>query len=125
MSGKELDTPRQMIAKARIKIDSAQILLINGNYDDSVSRSYYAVFFAVSAALYSKGLSFSSHSQAIGAFNREFVKTGIFPPTFTKMIKLILIFLNCSKMYSQALNLFIYSALIHIKTILIIMFYPG
>jgi len=89
MSGKELDTPRQMIAKARIKIDSAQILLINGNYDDSVSRSYYAVFFAVSAALYSKGLSFSSHSQAIGAFNREFVKTGIFPPTFTKMIKLM------------------------------------
>jgi uncharacterized protein (UPF0332 family) len=78
-----------MLAKARDKMGAARLLVENGKYDDAVSRSYYGVFFAISAALYSKGLSFSTHSQVIGAFNREFVKTGTFPSSFTKMIKLM------------------------------------
>jgi uncharacterized protein (UPF0332 family) len=56
-------------------------------YDDAVSRAYYAVFHALSAALLSKGLSFSSHGQVIGAFNREFVKTGIFPRSTSSLIQ--------------------------------------
>jgi uncharacterized protein (UPF0332 family) len=32
-------------------------------------------------------LSFSSHSQAIGAFNREFVKTGVFPGDTARKIQ--------------------------------------
>jgi len=46
----------------------------------TASRAYYAVFHAISAVLAEQGLSFSSHAQTLGAFNREFVKTGIFPP---------------------------------------------
>ncbi|MHB9028662.1 MAG: HEPN domain-containing protein [Candidatus Latescibacterota bacterium] len=78
-----------MLAKAQDKIDTAKINMEHGKYDDVVSRSYYAVFFAISAVLFSKGLSFSTHSQVIGAFNREFIKTGIFPSSFTKMIKIL------------------------------------
>lgn len=81
------ETIKLMLTKARDKICSARIMLENGRFDDSVSRSYYAVFHAISAALYSKELSYSTHSQVIGAFNREFVKNGIFPRSFTKMIK--------------------------------------
>jgi uncharacterized protein (UPF0332 family) len=76
-----------MLAKARDKISTAAIDFENGKYDDTVSRAYYAVFHAVSAALSSKGLLYSTHAQTIGAFNREFVKTGIFPRTFSKIVK--------------------------------------
>lgn len=56
-------------------------------YDDCISRAYYAVFHAISAVLLSKGLHFSSHTQTIGAFNRDFVKTDVFPREFTREIQ--------------------------------------
>jgi len=59
----------------------------NACYDDAVSRAYYAVFHSLTAALLSKGLSFSSHGQVIGAFNREFIKTNVFPKEFSAVIQ--------------------------------------
>jgi uncharacterized protein len=76
-----------MLSKAHEKLETSKILLQSRSFDDSVSRSYYAVFHAMSAVLISKGLIFSSHSQAIGAFNREFVKTGIFPKVYSEIIQ--------------------------------------
>lgn len=76
-----------MIEKAESKLEMANIALSNDQYDDAVSRSYYAVFHAISALLYTRGLSFSSHSQTIGAFNKEFVKTEIFPKNYSKKIQ--------------------------------------
>ena len=64
---------------AEDKLKSAQILLSAGQWRDAASRAYYCAFHAASAVLLSRGLSFSSHGQTIGAFNREFVKTGLFP----------------------------------------------
>ncbi|MBM4047336.1 MAG: HEPN domain-containing protein [Planctomycetes bacterium] len=61
------------------KLKSARILLEAGQWRDAASRAYYCAFHAVTAVLLSKGLSFSSHGQTLGAFNREFVKTGLFP----------------------------------------------
>lgn len=75
-----------MILKAQEKMQSAKLLFANGIYDDSVSRAYYAAFHAVSAVLFLNGFSFSSHSQTIGAFNREFVRTEIFPAHFSKSL---------------------------------------
>ena len=45
------------------------------------------LFHAISALLFTKGLSFSSHSQTIGAFNKEFVRTDIFPKYYSKKIQ--------------------------------------
>ena len=78
---------RLMIEKAASKLKTARIDFENGQYDDSISRSYYAVFHALSAALLQKRLTYSSHSQAIGAFNREFVKQGLFPKDFTAIVQ--------------------------------------
>jgi uncharacterized protein (UPF0332 family) len=76
-----------MIEKAESKLAMANIAFINNQYDDSVSRSYYSVFHAISALLFTKDLSFSSHSQTIGAFNKEFIKTEIFPKYYSKKIQ--------------------------------------
>src|SRR3989304_6541596 len=82
----DIDVIKAMLSKAREKLKTARIDFDNERYDDSVSRSYYAVFHAISAILLSKGLHFSTHAQTIGAFNREFVKTGKIP-VLTKTIE--------------------------------------
>ncbi|MDY6970133.1 MAG: HEPN domain-containing protein [Spirochaetota bacterium] len=76
-----------MIAKAEDKLETAQLNYNNYRFDDAVSRAYYAVFHAVSAALFSKGLHFSKHGQVIGNFNKEFIKTKILPEEITPMIQ--------------------------------------
>lgn len=83
----DIDVIKMMLIKARAKLTTAKTNFDNEQYDDAVSRAYYGVFHAVSAVLLSKGLHFSSHSQTIGSFNKEFVKTGKFPASFSKIIK--------------------------------------
>lgn len=69
----DINVIKAMFSKSREKLETAQIDFDNGRHNDSVSRSYYAVFHAISAVLLSKGLHFSSHGQTIGAFNKEFI----------------------------------------------------
>ena len=52
----------------------------------SSSRAYYAAFHAVSAALLSRGETYSRHGQVLGAFNRALVPTGLFPKEFTALL---------------------------------------
>lgn len=67
-----------LISRARRYLRSAEILLTDGDYDSSVSRAYYAMFYCAQAALLTKELSFSSHKGVISAFGKHFVKTGVF-----------------------------------------------
>ena len=54
---------QQILGKAAKKLKTARIDFENGRYDESITRSYYAIFRAISAALPHKGLAFSSHSK--------------------------------------------------------------
>lgn len=78
---------RAIVAKAEDKMKTARLDFANGQYDDAVSRTYYAVYHMMTAVLFQHGQVYSSHSQTIGAFNRDFIKTGIFPKEFTRMIQ--------------------------------------
>jgi uncharacterized protein (UPF0332 family) len=69
---------RYRLEQADESLESAQLLSDNGKCRPSVSRSYYAMFYSVLALLIKKGLRISKHTGAISAFNREFVKKGIF-----------------------------------------------
>jgi len=68
-----------LIERAKRYLKSAEILLKDKDYESSVSRTYYAMFYSAQAALLTKNLSFSSHKGVISAFGEHFVKTGIFP----------------------------------------------
>jgi len=74
------------LSTAKEKLSSAKILLEAKHFADAASRAYYCAFHSIGAVLFSKGLTFSSHGQAIGAFNREFVKTEIFPKHFGRWL---------------------------------------
>ncbi len=73
--------------KAEEKLHAAQREFKEGFYGEAASRAYYAVFHAICAVLAERGLSFSSHSQAIGAFNREFIRPGVFPADTARKIQ--------------------------------------
>ena len=54
----------------------------------AVNRAYYAMFYALLALLSTKQLGTSKHSGAISLFDREFVRTGIFPRELSKSLHL-------------------------------------
>ena len=70
---------KSLVEKAKKYLRSAEILLREGDYESSVSRTYYAMFYCAQAMLLTKNLSFSSHKGVISAFGEHFVKTGVFP----------------------------------------------
>ena len=69
---------KTLIERAQRYLRSAEMLLRDKDYESSVSRTYYAMFYSAQAALLIKNLSFSSHKGVISAFGEHFVKTGVF-----------------------------------------------
>ncbi len=80
------DNAKLYFVKAESKLESAKLNLSHDQFDDAVSRAYYCAYHAISGLLFVNGLEFSSHGQAIGSFNKEFIKTEIFPRKFGKWI---------------------------------------
>lgn len=76
----------EIIQKAKRSLKVAQKLCKDGEYDFSVSRAYYAMFYMAEAVLLTKDLSFSKHSGVISAFGQYFVKSEIFDRKYQKML---------------------------------------
>jgi uncharacterized protein len=74
------DTQRQLIqgyiAKARDKARVARDLLTRGEWDDAVSRAYYAAFHAAQAVLLTEGQRAETHRGMVTLFGLLLVKTG-------------------------------------------------
>lgn len=69
-----------LIKRAKSSIRSAEVLFADEDYNESVSRSYYAMFYAAEAVLLTKAVKFKSHRSVISQFGLHFVRTGIFRP---------------------------------------------
>jgi uncharacterized protein (UPF0332 family) len=74
------------LRQARRSLDAAKATAELGYAEVAVSRAYYAMFYCASALLLSEGLSFSSHSAVIGAFGRQFARTGRVPPELHRFL---------------------------------------
>ena len=66
------------LQKADTKLEVAKRLFKSGDYDDSISRAYYAVFHATQALLLTEGQRGVTHKGALTLFGLLFVKTGKF-----------------------------------------------
>jgi len=73
-----------LVARSAKYLHSAELLLDNGDYESSVSRSYYAMFYCVQALLLIKGLTVSSHAGLNTVFSEQFVKTGLLPKQMSR-----------------------------------------
>ncbi|MFQ6126342.1 MAG: HEPN domain-containing protein [Candidatus Heimdallarchaeota archaeon] len=67
-----------LLQRASRYLKSAELLLGSGDYESSVSRTYYAMYYSAQAMLLARNLSYSSHRSVISAFGEYFIKTGIF-----------------------------------------------
>ncbi len=65
------------IAHTREMLQVAQANLEDNFYGSAINRVYYAIFYAASALLLTKGESRSKHSGVISAFRKIFIKTGV------------------------------------------------
>ena len=58
---------------------SARILLAAEEYKGANNRAYYAIFHVIDAVHALSGGAYKRHKDAIGNFNKDYVKTDIFP----------------------------------------------
>lgn len=65
------------LSRSHEDIDTAKLLFAHGRYKVALTRAYYAIFYAASAVLLSKGIKRSKHSGVQSAFRQFFIKPGI------------------------------------------------
>ncbi|HEV8130931.1 MAG TPA: HEPN domain-containing protein [Acidobacteriota bacterium] len=85
MSPEEL---KSLMDRARRSLRSAHRLLEAGDNDFAISRAYYAMYYAATAALLSQGLRRSKHSAVIAAFGQHLVKAGKFTPEQHRLLQI-------------------------------------
>lgn len=73
------DLAMHRIETAKSDIKSAQILFDAGEYRSSNNRAYYGIYHAISAIHALDGNAYKKHKDALANFNKEYVKTEIFP----------------------------------------------
>ena len=74
------------IETAKSDINSAKILLDAGEYRSSNNRAYYGIYHVISAIHALDGKAYKKHKDALANFNREYVKTEIFPRNIGRRI---------------------------------------
>ncbi|MFN3480488.1 MAG: HEPN domain-containing protein, partial [Thermodesulfovibrionales bacterium] len=74
------------IEKAEKKLNVAEKLLKTEDYEDAVSRAYYAVYHATQALLLSEGERAETHKGVVTLFGLLFVKTGKFKKNLGKYL---------------------------------------
>lgn len=77
--GTRKDLVLYRLQTARDDLKSARILLAAEEYKGANNRAYYAIFHAVNAIHALSGKAYKRHKDAIGSFNKDYVKTEIFP----------------------------------------------
>ena len=77
--GTREDLARYRIVTAKEDLKAAEILLAADEYRGANNIAYYAIFHAISAIHALDGNGYKRHKDAIANFNKQYVKTEIFP----------------------------------------------
>ena len=77
--GNRFDLMKYRLESAKSDLKSARILIEAEEYRAANNRAYYAIFHAISAIHALDGKAYKRHKDALGSFNREYVKTEVFP----------------------------------------------
>ena len=87
MVGSLTELSAHRFGRAKEELQTAELLMQSGSYRQSINRSYYAIFHAVRAVNALDGFDSSKHSGVIAHFNQQYVKTGVFEKTASKIIR--------------------------------------
>jgi uncharacterized protein (UPF0332 family) len=79
---------RYRIQQAQQALQEAEVLYHASLFLGSINRAYYAMFYAIQALIVLQNEVTSKHSGAIAFFDRELIKTGIFPKNLSRSLHL-------------------------------------
>lgn len=77
----------RQVDKAAEKLRAARTLLASGHWDDAISRAYYAVFHAASAALLFRGVTAKTHEGLKTLFSLHLIRTGLVEKEYGETIR--------------------------------------
>jgi len=77
------------LERANESMKAAHLLLDNKLFIPAMNRIYYSMFYSVQALLVLDEKAFSKHGQVKAYFNKEFIKSGIFPKEFGKLFNAV------------------------------------
>ncbi len=77
------------LERAEESLKAAKLLRENAMLIPAINRIYYAMFYAVQAVLARDEVAFSKHGQVKGYFNREYIKTRLFPVETGKLYNMV------------------------------------
>ncbi|MBQ9355944.1 MAG: HEPN domain-containing protein [Prevotella sp.] len=80
------DVVTYRLEKAARTFEQVKFNLPSHYWELIANRMYYAVYYAVSALLIANGYTTKTHESVIRSFGLHFVKTGIFPTEYGKLI---------------------------------------
>ena len=84
--GTRTDLYKYRIASAKEALESAAILMNANSYKAANNRAYYAIFHAINAVHALNGVAYKRHKDALANFNKDYVKTEIFPRALGRKI---------------------------------------
>ena len=80
------DLALHRIETSKSNIKAAKILLDAGEYRSLNNRAYYGIYHAISAIHAMDGNAYKKHKDALVNFNKEYVKTEVFPRNIGRRI---------------------------------------
>ena len=84
--GTREDLYKYRVASAKEALESARILMNVNSYRAANNRAYYAIFYAINAVHALNGVAYKRHKDALANFNKDYVKTEIFPRSLGRKI---------------------------------------
>ena len=87
--GKKRTLIKYRLERANESIKAAQLLFENKLFIPAMNRIYYSMFYSVQALLVLNEKAFSKHGQVKGYFNKEFIKSGVFPKEFGRLFNTV------------------------------------
>ncbi len=82
----EKDLAKYKLERAKEELDTAQLLFCNEKLKAANNRAYYSIYYSLTAILCLEPIAFKKHKDTIGYFNKNYVRTGIFPPEIGRNI---------------------------------------
>lgn len=74
-----IEFAKYRLEKAKEALISAKLLYDNNDLIGTNNRAYYSIFYAIRAVLALERVDFKKHKDVISYFNKNYVKTEIFP----------------------------------------------
>jgi uncharacterized protein (UPF0332 family) len=84
--GTQMDIVRHRLEIANEDLETAKLTFEAGQYRAANNRAYYSIFHTICAVLAKEDIAFKKHKDVLGYFNKNYIKTEIFPKEIGRKI---------------------------------------